>query len=508
MARIIYRTRFGFILAINFIAIIVASLTTEGLIGMWYFFEALFTRGALTYWIPHFIIIPIIVGLLLFDWFSSIFNRLTGAIRILFIIIIFILFPIVCILLLADQRYQWIKTRVTDLIFASIFIYSIILAIELLFVGLIFVQMFLIVINIGILSFIGSVKTTNSYKDKDFHTKSKNLILNIILIGTSALLGLIFSLVQGWWLLLVPGLTIINCIIDLLTLNNTPQKFRFSLKDNGNLRRTPIDKFSQALDAVWQIARKNINCRRSSIGGVLLFLTITMVVNFSLILFPVYFGSGDHIHILLIILLFIQVFVIGIILFFEFIVHIPFNRSVKLNDPENKSMRTMETMRTSYKKIRLHTHKGIFIAAVSSIVLFMISFFFIKAIDMHTFLFLMVYFSGEPFLIFTGIILTPFALVITLLIILILIMALLAPGYITKNPISGAIAGMFNGLAYSLWILMFGIAGPATAALTILAMIICAIFGCLSGLIMWLLGGKLNLGKSRKTETVKETQVS
>ncbi|MHA1657130.1 MAG: hypothetical protein ACTSWT_11515 [Candidatus Heimdallarchaeota archaeon] len=357
---------------------------------------------------------------------------------------------------------------------------------------------------------IGSIKTTNSFFAKDKQTTTKNLICNIVLLVLSLVLFVVFIYHKAYYFLIVSCLVSINTIIDLfLSSKNTSQRDRPYIYE---IETTKIDRFGLVVKKIQ--ASKN-NLEDGFVSLVAFFLSSSFAI-FTFILLNNYFGTTEMADkpALLNAFFGLQLIALGLVAFFEVLCLFPFRSSnTDKGHLARASFSVLKDLKSGYSLRRWRHFKFLGVAFLSS------SFLFIGTLFMQFFFH---HFSGgirsleEKFglhgvhlLRFFQLIYVLASIAIFAFILAILFLGLLSAGYATGHPISGFYAGLLTSMFFSSWILLFLTGFPRHFAIIITELILCPVFGGLTGWLTWR-NGRRALSKLgwKKQQTIVKKEIT
>ena len=350
---------------------------------------------------------------------------------------------------------------------------------------------------------LGSVRTTNSYVTKDNQIKIKNIICNAILIFFS-LIMIIYLIVISRPLQIIPTLLIlINSILDMFLINmNSSQKYRPFLDKRDANRKDYLTKITKQLRGFW----KSVS---SVLGGIFAYLIISFMFIIAIIMFNAAFG-GETIGekpVVLNLLFGIQVLLLGFIVFFEVLIHIPLKRVNDSANTDNNILLMLKDLKHLYNKQRPSHLKTIGMSFISSIFLLigttLMQFIFNNKWGNYFWIRLGI--SGIHFIRFIKAIIFPFLAIMFCFVVIILLMGLFSGGWVAKNPISGLLSGLLTSIFFLVWIIWSELGQPKQYAIIVTGLVICPIFGAFAGFLNWFGRGKPGIrNKAKKIEFMED----
>jgi hypothetical protein len=513
--------RNGAIIITNII-LVIGYLLLLPFIRLGIFFLALDTSFSFIYIIPYLVIGPIVLNILVLHWISIYLDKLSSWRLVVTSIFIFILFPIAYLLNLSKVIRNWIKAKVTSLIFISVLITFIIICLEVaIFIPFFLIVPIIVVVNI-VIDLIFYYDPSRKYKnlfDNDVIEyerkritimnrlqRAKNIVFAILLtaIISSIIFIFIFRLNMNFFatvlvifLMLIPIFLITRYLINFVFFIFTPRKHHYY----GLSDKVGIDKPTVRIKK----ARRLDLAILKTIFGISFYLILFGLSIMGLI-FLLVNTSGGFWNIFMTILLFIGIIYLGLVSFFEIIMHFKFSSS------KNKLSKFLNNISTNYRKRRdkqflslIGVIIGSFFLAIGTLLATYIATFDINVIDNLA--------IPKATNIVLGIFFLPIGYILSIGSVAFLFFTLIIPGYITKKPLQGFLAGLLNGVIYGILLLLLGFGGSLTPVLLIVGICACPYFGYIGGLLAWIEGGsgfkKRERKQKRKSKRAnKEVKVS
>jgi len=362
----------------------------------------------------------------------------------------------------------------------------------------------LLLVCLIVYAIIGSVKTTNSYATKDKKIRLKNIICNIILIlSCIAMTSNFFALSRSFYVIPL-AIILVNSLLDIfLAYMNSSQKYRpFLGKQNIN-RKDYLAIIINYLRDIW----KSI---ASVLSGIFVYLLISTVFIFTIFMFNSSFGETAFVEkpAVLNALFGFQILLLGLVVFFEILIHIPLKRLNESTNANNNSLLIFRDLKLLYKNQRPNGLKTTAVAFLGSLFLIIGTIFMVLIFNNawgNDFL-LRLGFYGIHLIRFIKVIIFPFIAIIFCFVVIILLIGLFSGGWVAKNPISGLLSGSLTGMFFSIWVFLLEIGQPKQYALVVIALVLCPIFGALAGFLNWFGRGLPGLNRKRKKTESKENE--